>query len=67
MRDGQTGLRSEIAEFLRSCDMIIHAGDFVSMEALIYFHELNNVVAVSGNMDNSKLKSSARSASHSSV
>jgi putative phosphoesterase len=55
MRDGQAGLRSDMADFLRSCDMIIHAGDFVSMEALIYFHELNNVVAVSGNMDKSDL------------
>lgn len=44
-------LRSEAADFLRGSTLIVHAGDFVTPEALHALRDIAPVVAVRGNND----------------
>ncbi|MBL0419952.1 metallophosphoesterase family protein [Ramlibacter sp. AW1] len=44
-------LRPEAVEFLRGCELILHAGDLVTPDALEALRELAPVVAVRGNND----------------
>lgn len=47
----------KILDLLPSVDLIIHAGDFTSMEVLTGLRQLGEVKAVHGNMDSIDLKS----------
>jgi len=46
----------EILERLQDADLVIHAGSFTSLECYRQFKELNNLVAVWGDMDEQQLK-----------
>jgi len=50
-------LPEELMEQLAELDFIIHAGDFENIDALKNLRRINRVVAVSGNMDKSKVRS----------
>ncbi len=47
----------KIIDFLSSVDLIIHAGDFVSLGVLDRLRQLGEVKAVQGNMDSVEIKS----------
>lgn len=47
----------KIVDFLSTVDLIIHAGDFVSVRVLEGLEKLGEVKAVQGNMDSAELKS----------
>jgi len=51
MRGGGDNIPAPLADLLRQADMIAHAGDFVSSEALKYFQSAGKTVGVAGNMD----------------
>ena len=46
----------KITEAIRDASLIVHAGDFVAMEALEGLRQLGEVKAVRGNMDSTKIK-----------
>jgi hypothetical protein len=48
---------AKIVDFLSTVDLIIHAGDFVSVRVLEGLEKLGEVKAVQGNMDSAELKS----------
>lgn len=50
-------LPEELMKQLAELDFIIHAGDFENIDALKDLRRINRVVAVSGNMDKSKVRS----------
>lgn len=41
---------------LKSADMIVHAGDFVSLQCYNELKDINSIVAVAGNMDSHELR-----------
>ncbi|MFH1652906.1 MAG: metallophosphoesterase [Pseudomonadota bacterium] len=47
----------EIVSILKGADIVVHAGDFASLEAYDEFNSLFNLRAVAGNMDSYELKS----------
>ena len=49
-------LPQKVIEALSTVDLIIHAGDFTSMEVLDGLKQLNEVRAVQGNMDSAEIK-----------
>ena len=44
-------VRSEINEFFKDCDLIIHAGDIVSNDVILELQKICKVEAVRGNND----------------
>jgi hypothetical protein len=50
-------LPKKLINSLSTVDLIIHAGDFTSMEVLNGLKELGKLKAVQGNMDSTKIKS----------
>ena len=44
-------IRSEVYEFFRDCDLIIHAGDIVKESTIYELETICKVEAVSGNND----------------
>lgn len=49
-------LPQKVIEALSTVDLIIHAGDFTSMDVLDGLKQLNEVRAVQGNMDSAEIK-----------
>jgi uncharacterized protein len=48
---------AECVEALRACDALVHAGDFISFEALEWFAALGpELIAVSGNVDDERVR-----------
>ncbi|HSD59021.1 MAG TPA: YfcE family phosphodiesterase, partial [Methanotrichaceae archaeon] len=54
--EGHEPIPSGLAELLTSADMILHAGDFVSVEVYRALAEIGRLVAVCGNADSQELK-----------
>lgn len=50
-------LTKELTNALKSCDMIVHAGDFVDKCILEELTKISKLEAVSGNMDSTDVKS----------
>ncbi|WP_054743704.1 metallophosphoesterase family protein [Cellulosilyticum ruminicola] len=44
-------LREEVAEYLKTCDLILHAGDLCKLEILNQLKGIGTVYAVRGNND----------------
>ena len=57
VKPGQTIkiLPSPLLDMLASSDMIVHAGDFVSLQCYNELSDINTVVGVSGNMDSQEV------------
>ncbi|NIA02979.1 MAG: YfcE family phosphodiesterase [Nitrospirae bacterium] len=49
-------LPKPLLNMLSSCDMIVHAGDFVSLQCYNELKAINPLVAVAGNMDSHELR-----------
>jgi putative phosphoesterase len=58
LKSGQSieTLPKPLLNMLSSCDMIVHAGDFVSLQCYNELKDLNSLVAVAGNMDSHELR-----------
>jgi putative phosphoesterase len=58
LKTGQTieMLPESLVDMLINSDMIIHAGDFISLECYNEFSSMNRLVCVAGNMDCPELK-----------
>ena len=52
----ETELPERLFEVIKTADMILHAGDFVSRKAYDSFRELSHLEAVQGNADSANLK-----------
>lgn len=52
LSDTHSYINPSIAEHLRGCDLILHAGDIGSIKVIIQLHEISNkVISVCGNND----------------
>lgn len=51
MCGGTEKIPKPLADLLRKADLIVHAGDFVSLETLKYFQKTAKTIGVAGNMD----------------
>ena len=50
-------LPSNLVKFIEDCDIVVHAGDFTSMECYRTFEATGKLKAVHGNSDEAELKS----------
>lgn len=58
LKSGQSikSLPAPLLVMLENSDMIVHAGDFISLQCYNELKDLNNIIAVSGNMDAPELR-----------
>jgi uncharacterized protein len=57
MAGGRRGLPERCAEVLRDCDLIVHAGDIMTLDALVEIEAIGPPVhAIAGNMDDWDLR-----------